>query len=490
MKDALQPYFEKRDFAITSEPQGGKASTGALAFVIQKHAASRLHYDFRLELDGALKSWAVPKGPSLDPADKRMAVHVEDHPLDYGGFEGTIPQGPVRRRHGHRLGQRHLGADRRRARRLPRRQAQVPPPRQEAARRLDAGADARPRRRAPGAVAADQGARRVRAAGGRVQRRRCRAGERASPIGPSTKRRSGGEGGARRCRRAQPPRRAAKARATGEGGGRRPAARTPRASEPVPVPPPAGAVKAALPPTLAPQLATLVAEVPSDAGWIYEIKFDGYRIAGARSTATTCACSRAAATTGRRGCRAWSRRSASLGVGSGWLDGEIVVSGAHGAPDFNALQNAFDSARTDDDPVLRLRPAVLRRPRSAQRAAGRAPRDCSPRCSTGAPAQERVRFSQDFNSSAEGAAAERLPDAARGNDRQARRLRPTCRGAARPGSSSSARSARSSWSAAGPTRKARAPASARSCSASTTRPATCASPAASAAASTRRRSPR
>ncbi|HEY2189899.1 MAG TPA: non-homologous end-joining DNA ligase [Caldimonas sp.] len=93
MKSALQPYLRKRDFKVSSEPTGGKATKGALAFVIQKHAATRLHYDFRLELDGTLKSWAVPKGPSLDPHDKRMAVHVEDHPIDYASFEGTIPKG-------------------------------------------------------------------------------------------------------------------------------------------------------------------------------------------------------------------------------------------------------------------------------------------------------------------------------------------------------------------------------------------------------------
>jgi bifunctional non-homologous end joining protein LigD len=91
----LKKYQSMRDFSVTAEPSGRQAvaKTGALRFVIQKHAATRLHYDFRLEWDGTFKSWAVTRGPSLNPADKRLAVEVEDHPLDYGDFEGTIPKG-------------------------------------------------------------------------------------------------------------------------------------------------------------------------------------------------------------------------------------------------------------------------------------------------------------------------------------------------------------------------------------------------------------
>ena len=387
MTDALRSYIKKRDFAITSEPEGGAPSkAGRLSFVVQKHAASHLHYDFRLELDGTLKSWAVPKGPSLDPADKRMAVHVEDHPIDYGRFEGEIPKGqygggsvivwdngtwePIGDpRAGYAAGKLKFRLHGKKLTggwtlvRMHGRAAERQEPwllikeRDEAARPASEYS----------VVEAEQGS---------------VLSNRTIPNPPPKAAAKNARGAA--AAKASTARKTAPAKANTKG-------------VPAPLALPAGAKQAALPASLAPQLATLVAQTPADDGWIYEIKFDGYRllarIDGDDVRLFT------------RNGNDWSSRLKglvdavrALGIGPGWFDGEIVVAGANGAPDFNLLQNAFDSARTDriqyylfDVPYhagrdLRAVPLIERR---------------ALLCALldAAPTQDRIRFSEDFHSS-------------------------------------------------------------------------------------------
>jgi bifunctional non-homologous end joining protein LigD len=323
---SLSTYRKKRDFAITSEPKGEIARAGkALGFVIQKHAATRLHYDFRLELDGTLKSWAVPKGPSFDPKIRRMAVHVEDHPLGYASFEGVIPKGqygagtvivwdrgtwePVGDpREGYRKGRLKfdMHGEKLRGRWNLVRIASRADERQEPWLLIkENDEEARPAAEYDVTEALPDS---VLAGVSKAKRAAPKAARRAKEKAGST----------------------AKEKA-------RPAAAG--------LPP--GGRKAALPLAFFPQLATLVDEPPAGEGWIYELKFDGYRllarIDGDDVRLFT------------RNGNDWSSRLKplrdeirSLGIASGWLDGEIVMVNDKGIPDFQALQNAFDSSRTRD----------------------------------------------------------------------------------------------------------------------------------------------
>ncbi len=321
MPDPLKLYKAKRDFKITAEPEeGGEASTGLLTFVIQKHWATRLHYDFRLELDGVMKSWAVPKGPSYDTHDRRMAVHVEDHPISYSDFEGTIPphqygagkviiwdkgtwepvgdprqgykKGEIKfEMHGHKMHGRWVLV------------------------RLRGHEDDK---QEPWLLIKEND-------------------EYAKPAGefsvvdefPDSVKdlpmpEHGAEAKVERLAVAKPARKAA--------------AKPRRGAMP------AGAVKADLPETLTPELATLVDGPPADPeNYIYEIKFDGYRmlarVEGKDIRLIT------------RNGNDWTDKLKPLQqeirrmkLPDGWYDGEIVVHDENGKPNFNLLQLAFDGS--------------------------------------------------------------------------------------------------------------------------------------------------
>ncbi len=326
MPGSLSTYRRKRDFAATPEPKGRLARTGkTLSFVIQKHAARRLHYDFRLELDGTLKSWAVPRGPSLDPSAKRMAVRTEDHPLDYAGFEGVIPEGHYGAgtvivwdrgewepsgdpRAGYREGKLkfELHGEKLHGRWMLVRVRGREDERQEPWLLIkERDEDARPASEYDVLEALpDSVLEKARAA---------KPGAKGKP-GPKAKASSGSK---------------AKA-STG------PKARKRAIGEP-----------ASLPLFLQPQLATLVDEAPAGEDWIYEVKLDGYRIVARIDGEDVKLFTRNG--------NDWSPRLErlagevrALGLRSAWLDGEIVALNDKGLPDFQKLQRAFDVSRTTD----------------------------------------------------------------------------------------------------------------------------------------------
>jgi bifunctional non-homologous end joining protein LigD len=346
MPDALKEYKAKRNFSITSEPaEGGDASKGALTFVIQKHWATRLHYDFRLELDGTMKSWAVPKGPSFDSHDKRMAVHVEDHPISYSDFEGTIPpqqygagkvivwdkgtwepigdprkgyaKGEIKFEiHGHKMHGRWVLV-RMKAREGERQESWLLIKENDEYMRpasefsvVDEMPDSVKDLPMPGAPE-DREAARAKVAALKAEARPAKK--------PAAKAAAKGTAKAAAKPAAKPVKRGAM---------------------------PEGAVKAELPETLSAELATLVDGPPErPEEWIFEIKFDGYRMLtrvdkkGKDIRLIT------------RNGNDWTDKLRPLQeeirrmkLPDGWYDGEIVVHDENGKPNFNLLQLAFDGS--------------------------------------------------------------------------------------------------------------------------------------------------
>jgi len=310
--EALQRYRDKRDFGITAEPSGHAADTpgAAPSFVVQEHHARSLHYDFRLELGGVLLSWAVPKGPSLDPADKRMAVRTEDHPLAYAGFEGRIPE-------------RQYGAGEVIVWDRGAWQAHGDPQAGLAAGKLGFTLHGHKLR-------------------GRWELVRMRKPDEKRENWLLFKQRD-----AEARPRAEFDVLTARPGSVLKAGAAEPVAVPDIAAAPVAPAAPAPPAGQALPATISPQLAVAAAALPAEGRWVFEDKFDGYRMlaridAGGPRLFT-------------RNGHDWTHRLphlvgalAALGVGSAWLDGEVVAPGADGRPDFNRLQNAFDAARTQD----------------------------------------------------------------------------------------------------------------------------------------------
>jgi bifunctional non-homologous end joining protein LigD len=331
-RSRLRKYVAKRDFKKTAEPSDKApiARSRKLIFVVQKHAATRLHWDFRLEWQGTLRSWAVPKGPSLDPADRRLAVEVEDHPIAYAKFEGDIPKGEYGGGHvdiwdngtwqpigdvdkalnkghlefelaGRKLrGRWHLV----RTRMQGRQQQWLLMKGKDEFARMAADAD-------------------VIDAGLADQPKRLPKLERAAPDTKTKAKASMPRGGRSRGGRSRGARGSAAGRTAGQRASRR------------------------LPESLKPTLATLVDKVPGDDGWVYELKYDGVRLL------TRCDGEEVRAIS-RNGID-WTHKIgpvvqalAKLKLDGAWVDGELVVSDPNGRSDFSLLQHAMEQGRIEE----------------------------------------------------------------------------------------------------------------------------------------------
>jgi bifunctional non-homologous end joining protein LigD len=371
MAEKLETYQRMRRFNETPEPTGkvaakktasakrkpsSKQTDHALSFVIQEHDARRLHYDFRLELDGTLKSWAVPKGPSLDPSVKRLAVHVEDHPLDYGSFEGEIPEGNygagsvivwdrgtwepqtgsiAEASEAYAAGKLKFRLDGEKLHggwTLVRSHMRGSGDKEQWLLIKERDEDARNEAdydillKKPGSVLTDSlGARNKK--GQLIERPERKAGARKTAKAP-----------AKQADKSARPDIVANRN-------------TESLRELAHEPSIEGALKAKLPATFKPQLATLVDAAPTSGDWAYEIKFDGYRVLARIDRASSSNAVQVWTRNGNDWTTKFSKQVKALGqleIDSAWLDGEAVVLDDRGLPDFQALQNAFDAGRPQD----------------------------------------------------------------------------------------------------------------------------------------------